>query len=93
VAPYFFALPFSQTFVLFKLEVRCHPLRIFTSIELVKELMEKTHTKTGLSVVINVLDKVYKTGRKVAEGFKETIKIIFDEYLPKWNYRAVPTIE
>ena len=66
---------------------------IFTSIELVKELMEKTHTKTGLSVVVNVLDKVYKTGRKVADGFKETMKIIFDEYLPKWNYRAVPTIE
>ncbi|MEG4422360.1 ISAzo13 family transposase [Microcoleus sp. LAD1_D5] len=66
---------------------------IFTSIELVKELMEKNHTKTGLSVVVNVLDKVYKTGRKVAEGFKETMKIIFDEYLPKWNYRAVPTIE
>jgi hypothetical protein len=37
---------------------------IFTRIELVKELMEKTHTKTGLSVVVNVLNKVYKTGRK-----------------------------
>jgi hypothetical protein len=55
--------------------------------------MEKTHTKTGLSVVVNVLDKIYKTGRKVADGFKNTMKIIFDEYLPKWNYRAVPTIE
>ena len=66
---------------------------IFTSIELLKKLMEKTHTKTGVSVVVNVLNKVYKTGRKVAEGFKETMKIIFDEYLPKWNYRAVPTIE
>ena len=32
---------------------------IFTSIELVKYLVEKTHTKTGLSVVANVLDKVY----------------------------------
>ena len=66
---------------------------IFTSIELVKELMEKTHTKTGLSVVVNVFDKIYQTGRKVADGFKNTMKIIFDEYLPKWNYRAVPTIE
>ncbi len=66
---------------------------IFPSIELVKELMEKPHTKTGLSVVVNVLDKVYKTGRKVVEGFKETLKIIFDEYLPKWNYRGVPKIE
>ena len=65
---------------------------IFTSIELVKKLMAKTHTKTGLSVVVNVSDKIYETGRKVAKGFKETMKIIFDEYLPKWNYRAVPTI-
>lgn len=66
---------------------------IFTSVELVQQLMEKTHTKTGLSVVVNMLDKIYKTGRKVADGFKNTMKIIFDEYLPKWNYRAVPTIE
>ncbi|MEG5061980.1 ISAzo13 family transposase [Microcoleus sp. A2-C5] len=65
---------------------------IFTSLELVKKLMAKTHTKTGLSVVVNVIDKIYETGRKVANGFKETMKIIFDEYLPKWNYRAVPTI-
>jgi hypothetical protein len=54
--------------------------------------MAKTNTKTGLSVVVNVSDKIYETGRKVAKGFKETRKIIFDEYLPKWNYRAVPTI-
>jgi hypothetical protein len=52
----------------------------------------KTHTKTGLSVVVNVSNQIYETGRKVAKGFKETMKIIFDEYLPKWNYRAVPTI-
>jgi hypothetical protein len=55
--------------------------------------MEKSHTKTGLSVVVNVLDKIYKTGRKVADGFKNTMKIIFYEYFPKWNYRAVRTIE
>ena len=66
---------------------------IFTPVELLKKLMKKTHTKTGLSVVVNVLDKIYKTGRKVADGFKNTMKIIFDEYLPKWNYRAVPTNE
>jgi hypothetical protein len=63
---------------------------IFTSLELVKTLMEKTRTKTGLSVVVNVIDKVYQTGRKVTPGFKETMQIIFDEYLPKWNYRVVP---
>ena len=60
------------------------------SIELVKYLVEKTPTKTGLSVVANVLDKVYKICRKVADNFKKTMQITFDEYLPKWNYRAVP---
>ena len=43
---------------------------IFTSLELVKALVEKTHTKTGLSVAVNILNKVYKTGRKVADNFK-----------------------
>jgi len=25
-----------------------------------------------------------------AAGFKENMKIVFDKFLPKWNYRAVP---
>jgi hypothetical protein len=63
---------------------------IFTSIELVKTLMEKTHTETGLKAFVHIIDKVYKTGRKAAENFKETMHIVFDEVLPQWNYRAVP---
>src|SRR5277367_2342524 len=63
---------------------------IFESVELVKELMEKARTSTGLRVTVDILDKVYQTGRKYAEGFKEDMKIVFDEILPKWNYRAVP---
>jgi hypothetical protein len=63
---------------------------IFTSIELVKELMEKTHTTTGLKAFVHIIDKVYETGRKVAADFKETIRIVFDDFLPQWNYRAIP---
>jgi len=63
----------------------------FTSVTLVKQLMEKTHTSKGLRVVVNILDTVYQTGRKVAEDFKSTMRIIFDEFLPQWNYRAVPS--
>lgn len=62
----------------------------FTSLALVKQLMEKTHTSKGLRVVVNILDTVYQTGRKVAEDFKSTMRIIFDDFLPQWNYRAVP---
>jgi Rhodopirellula transposase DDE domain len=63
---------------------------IFESVELVKELMEKAKTSTGLRVTVEILDKVYQTGRKYAAGFKEGMKIVFDEVLPKWNYRAIP---
>jgi hypothetical protein len=63
---------------------------IFTSLELVKNLAERTKTKTGLSVVAQVLDKVFETGREATQAFKESMPIIFDEYLPQWNYRAIP---
>lgn len=63
---------------------------IFTSIELVKELMEKTRTSTGLKTFVHIMDKVYETGRKVAADFKENMRIFFDDFLPQWNYRAVP---
>ena len=55
-----------------------------------KNEIEKTSTKTGLNVVVNLMDKVYAKGREVADGFKENLPIIFDDYLPKWNYRAIP---
>ena len=43
-----------------------------------------------MEVEVRVLEKVYETGRKCAAGFKETMRIVFDKVLPKWNYRAVP---
>jgi hypothetical protein len=63
---------------------------IFKSLELVKQLMEKTKTKQGLRVNVYILDKAYQTGRKVTKEFKENMAIVFDEYLPKWNYTAIP---
>ena len=64
---------------------------IFHTIEVVKELMEKAKTKTGLRVTVDILDKVYQTGRKCAASFKQNMPIVFDPILPKWNYRAVPS--
>jgi hypothetical protein len=65
---------------------------LFTSIEVVKHLMEKTHTQRGLKVFVHVLDKVYETGRKASEAFKQQMPIIHDEFLSQWNYRAVPAL-
>jgi len=66
---------------------------VFTSVELVKDLMQKTHTRKGLTVTVQIVDKVYQKGRKVAKDFKETMRIVFDEFLPQWNYTAVPHAE
>ena len=63
---------------------------IFRGLETVRYYMAKAETSTGLKTRVRVLEKVYETGRKCAEGFTETMKIVFDEFLPKWNYRAVP---
>jgi hypothetical protein len=63
---------------------------IFETAETAKRSMEKAETTTGLKVVVRFLDKVYATGRKCAEKFKKTMKIVFDAVLPKWNYTAVP---
>jgi len=63
---------------------------IFTSVGLVKELIKKTKTSKGLKVAVEIIDTVYQTGRKVAEDFKSSMRILFDSVLPLWNYRVVP---
>ncbi|HEY9596522.1 MAG TPA: ISAzo13 family transposase [Cyanophyceae cyanobacterium] len=63
---------------------------IFESVEMVKQLMAKAKTHTGLTVFTTVFDKIYQTGRQVTEEFKQTMPIRFDEYLPQWNYTAIP---
>jgi hypothetical protein len=63
---------------------------VFTSLQWVKHLMEQTKTQQGLTVIVQIIDKVYQTGRKVADEFIDNMPIVFDDYLPQWNYRAVP---
>ena len=63
---------------------------IFRTLETVRYYMSKTETTPGLKVKVSILENVYETGCKCAAGFKETMKIVFDKNLPKWNYRAIP---
>jgi Rhodopirellula transposase DDE domain len=63
---------------------------ILTRLQLAKELIGKTSTRVGLKVVACILDKVYATGRKVAAGFKTSMRIVFDKHLGQWNYTAIP---
>jgi len=63
---------------------------IFHTVDIAKQFIERAKTNTGLRVTASILEKVYATGRKYAQGFKENMKIVFDEQLPKWNYRIIP---
>lgn len=63
---------------------------IFSRVEMVRQLMAKATTQTGLKVFATILDAVYQTGRKVTEEFKQTMEIVFDEEFPQWNYTAKP---
>ena len=64
---------------------------IFKSYQTVKQLIEKTNTEKGLKVQVEILDKVYRVGRKYAKDFKKNMRIVFDQKLGKWNYTAVPS--
>lgn len=64
---------------------------ILQTVEQVRYYMAKTQTSTGLKVLVNILNQVYAVGKKVAQDFKKTMRIRFDDLLPKWNYRALPS--
>lgn len=63
---------------------------IFDSWKTVKSLMAKAKTRTGLRVFATIIEGIYATGKKVALEFKQNLPIIFDEYLPQWNYIVQP---
>ena len=63
---------------------------LFTSVELVKQLILKTKTTKGLKVFVHIMEQIYQTGRKVAYDFKQNLRIVFDDFLPAWNYTVVP---
>lgn len=66
---------------------------VLTSHQLTKALIERATTKTGLSVIACILNTVYETKRKVAAGFKKSMRILFDDHLGQWNYVATPKNE
>ncbi len=63
---------------------------VFSSVDVVKNLVDRTTTSTGLRVFTTIKNKIYTTGRKASDSFRENMSIIFDDYLGRWNYRALP---
>lgn len=63
---------------------------VFKNVEIVRKFMGKATTITGLKVFTSIMEDVFETKRKVADDFKKMMRIRFDEYLPQWNYVAIP---
>jgi hypothetical protein len=55
--------------------------------------MATATTRTGLKLLTTILYNTYQTGRKVAVDFKLNLKIVFDEFLPQWNYTPKPQLQ
>ena len=64
---------------------------LLTSLKVAVQAMEKTSTKQGLKTTVHVLDGDYPLEEGYPEDYRETMRIRFDEELPAWNYRAIPT--
>jgi hypothetical protein len=60
---------------------------VFNNYDIIKELAEQTTTKTGFSVKAYINTKLYQTGKKASEEFMKTMPVVFNDFLPKWNYK------
>jgi hypothetical protein len=63
---------------------------ILKTVELVKDLIRRAHTRTGLKVTVALLKKLYETKREATDRFMEAFPIHFDDFLPDWNYVVRP---
>jgi hypothetical protein len=63
---------------------------IFHTLDVVKDLMSRTCTSTGLKTTVNVITKVYETARKASDEFLESYRVKFSKILPELNYALRP---
>lgn len=65
---------------------------LFDTLERAVALMRKASTSTGLKTTVNVLRRVYETGRAATQSMIDTIRttVQFQDLLPKWNYTLKP---
>ena len=63
---------------------------VFTTVQLVQQKMAETYTEPGLRATVDILPGDYPLGEKAPENYKKNMRIVFDEELPAWNYRAIP---
>jgi hypothetical protein len=73
----------------------CHVTRslqglLLRSVELVRNAIAGTTTRTGLKVATELARKIYLKGIKASPEYLDNETVIRDEILPKYNYRFEP---
>ncbi len=73
----------------------CHLSRslqslLLRSVELIREALSDTTTRTGLRVVTELARKVYRSGLKASPDYLAAETVIRDNRLPQFNYRFEP---
>jgi hypothetical protein len=62
---------------------------VFSSYQLVKQLIEKTSTKTGLTVVVRLNLKKYQTGITIDKNKIDQKRILRHPIIPELSYRMI----
>lgn len=65
---------------------------LFDTLRTAVDLMRKATTRAGLKTTVNVIHRLYETGRSATKEMKEQLRstIDFAPSLPKWNYTVTP---
>lgn len=65
---------------------------LFDTLQTAVDLMRNASTSTGLKTTVNVIRRLYETGRNATDAMKQYTRstINYDTFLPKWNYVAIP---
>lgn len=60
------------------------------SVDEAKKYIESATTKTGLTVLADIISKTYEKGKKIAKDYLDHLKIKYDESIPQLNYTISP---
>jgi Rhodopirellula transposase DDE domain len=63
---------------------------IFHTLDVVKQFIKRTSTRTGLTVTLSTLTKHYEIKRKATRDFLAAMPVLFEAQLPKLNYILIP---
>jgi hypothetical protein len=63
---------------------------LLTSTEVTSQAMARASTRQGLRTTVHIITGDYPLKEGYPAEYPKTMRIRFDEELPRWNYRAIP---